>query len=303
MIYKLNSVMRFRIKEICTMLAFLSFFSTGFAQNKTEAPKLNPWQIADTKSLPRLDVPVTEKNSLLYDLGNGAILRVPKVLFSDALIPKDPKQAVKADRISLSFQYPDMVPSSYPSYLDINIAKDSGRYILQADRFPVHIVWLFYQTQQLRNPEAQKLGSEPDSRPKQILIDQNAGIREGAGFLKLTYIPPTIVASIYKGIEEVKFGQWDKAGREKRLRDAKENGYDFDKLVGYYYVEKAGSPYELYLHCENPDIPDSHECKAYVYIKSNHLQYRMLFPPEAIAHADDLILAINKTIESWNKKN
>jgi hypothetical protein len=37
-------------------------------------------------------------------------------------------------------------------------------------------------------------------------------------------------------------------------------------------------------------------------MKSNHFQYRMVFPQEAVAHADQLIRTINKMVDGWIPK-
>jgi hypothetical protein len=50
------------------------------------------------------------------------------------------------------------------------------------------------------------------------------------------------------------------------------------------------------------DAFTSLRCLAHVYSKKYHFQYRMEFPPEAVARTDELISKIDSMLEQWSAK-
>jgi hypothetical protein len=269
--------------------------ATGFALALMGAlnAQAAPAQAADSKVAPaRLDAPLTSANSYLQDFGYGVILRLPRSL-EPTLDFDHINQPVKAEAIAMTFLFPDMVQTEWASPMEIIFEQQRGIHRPpQKDRFPVNIVWMFYTP-----PESDNFSSGPqppfrfEPRPPRILL--NLGSRDPKPPLK-----PTFVNSKYAGIREARF-QVDKAEAErykiyhdKQIELAKKNGWDLSKGNSPAYVEKPGSSYELYMAC-------SSECLAHVYSKRSHFQYRMNFAPEAVAHTDELIRAINTMIDQW----
>ncbi|WP_041741636.1 hypothetical protein [Collimonas fungivorans] len=251
--------------------------------------------------LMRLDAPVTLTNSVLFDFGYGQILRVPKILFPPSIIPKDPHQPLKAQMLSMTFQFPDMVQGGYSSGMDTIFDMQAGRHVRNPDRFPVNIVWMFYSDEEMANLPWERRAEIPflDVRPTRMFRNQVQGISDFAQYEHRSFVPPTIVDSKYKGLREVHFAILDQAYYDKQVKLAKERGVNWEAAQRTTYIEGVGSPYELLMEC---DHPSSLKCQAYVYSKSSHFQYRMIFPPEAVAHADELIRTINRMVDGWIQK-
>ncbi|HEX3913437.1 MAG TPA: hypothetical protein VHW71_08020 [Steroidobacteraceae bacterium] len=282
------------IQRLAATTVLLISTTTFAAQVPQETPSA-------AGTLPRIDAPVTPANSVLYDFGYGAILRVPKILFPDSAIPKDPNEALHFDRLSLVFEYPEMVQTTYPSLLDLVMQRDSGHYVPTPDRFAVLIPWLFYFHGEFGDTSVEYANKGPDWRPQRMFLDLEARVRYQA---KLHHIPDakvTLIDSRNEGLREVHAPVTDKAYHDRLVKKGEENGYDYDSIQTIY-VERAVSPYELYMICQNPDVSASMECKAYVYMKSNHFQYRMIFPSEAVAHTDSLVRTINTMVDGWLQK-
>jgi hypothetical protein len=277
---------------VFTLILGLEVGSGGQVAFAAESPRPAPI---------RIDAPMTPANSVLFDFGYGQILRVPKILFPASIIPKDPRQPLKAQMLSMTFQFPDMVQGGYSSGADIIFEMQAGRHVRQPDRFPVNIVWMFYSDEKMANIpwERREEIPFPDVRPSRMLRNHEQGISDYAEHKHLPYVPPTIVDSKYRGLREVHFAILDQAYHDREVKLAKERGVDWDKAQGTTYIERVGSPYELLMDC---DDPSSLKCQAYVYSKSSHFQYRMIFPPNAVAHADELIRSINRMVDGWIQK-
>ena len=249
----------------------------------------------------RLDAPVTQANSILVDFGDGAFLRVPKFLIDPTLLPKDTKQPLKLETISMVFQFPDMVETVYPSPMALIFEKQAGRYERKPDRFPVHVKWLFHSHQLFGVDSAMEYASKgPEWRPVTLLGMLAASIRASARIHHVADDKLTYSDAKYKGLREIHIPVTDPEYKERSEKEWRKYGWDGKREV--WYVERTGSPFELYMRCDPVDSPNSSKCEADVYIKRNHFQYHITFPPEAVAHADELIRTINKMINSWIQK-
>lgn len=256
---------------------------------------------ADIKALPRIDVPVTKANSVLWDFGYGATLRVPKILLSPSLIPADPNQPIAYHSFSFVFQFPDMLPAQGSSTMAKIFDQIAGRYTPQTDRFPVVITRLFYSEGELGNIPWKDAAEKvvPDWRPKSMLRNNLLTGEEYAIYKHVEPPPkPTLVDSKYAGLREVVF-PIDPVQHAKDVQTTKEHGGNWEEAQRKIYIERIDSPYELYMIC---DHPSSLKCAAHVYSKKTHFQYGMTFPPEAVEHAGEVIAAINKLIDVWAKK-
>jgi hypothetical protein len=249
---------------------------------------------------PRIDVLVTPTNSVLLDFGNGAMLRVPKIMVSPETIPKDPRQSIRAEQFGFTFQFPDMVQSDYQSPLGKIVDRKAGGwewYLPKPGRFPVIVSHLFYSTEDVTSIDTMNATRGVDWRPLDMVHMLEGHVKMDA---KLHHISDAKVTfSDANGLREIHVPITDKAYHEKLLKDTKERGIDLKEIEGSQYIERVGSPYELYMLCEDPS---SIKCDAYVFIKSNHFQYKMLFPPGEVAHVDKLIRTINKMIDGWSQK-
>lgn len=251
----------------------------------------------------RIDAPITPANSVLIDFGDGAIMRIPKILVSTVLIPKDPKQPIKADQLSITFQYPDMVQSSYQGDMGKIIERKDGSWgwsLTTPVKFPVNIVRVFHSTEDMTSVDTRNATRGPDWRPLDRLHFVEATVRNDGRLHDFHGLPDatiTLVESKYEGLQEIRVPITDREYYDRSRKMWRESGWNGEE--GAQYVERIGSPYELYMTCE---APSSTKCEADVYIKSNHFQYKMVFPPESVAHADSLIRSINKMIDNWKQK-
>lgn len=235
----------------------------------------------------RLDAHPTTDNSVLFTFDNGGpTMRLPKVLFNATTLPKDPKQALEFNSVELAFWYPDMTLSDWSSTLAKSFQKQHGEYTPEKDRFRVHILWLYYA-----NPNWDDLlpGKRApfvhDPRPPRLDMNRHC----------IPFGDPHCLSEMqrfdsgFSGVDMQVAKDWlkDHPGviEEKRRHP--------DTAT---YLAKLESPYELFMDCE------SIECTAYVYSKTYHLQYRMYFASEAVAHTDELIKAIDQMLARWSEK-
>jgi hypothetical protein len=229
----------------------------------------------------RLDTPVTPENSYLQDFGHGVVLRLPKILYPSLDFPSL-NQPVKAAAIAMTFLYPDMTQSGWQSATGILLEKERGTYVPQKDRFPVNIIWMFYTPPDSDNfvPGSKQPSFRFEPRPPRIELNRHClRIKEGQCDSPMRRIPSGI-----DGIDAQVSEKWAKAHPEARRRSPADGGT---------YVAKPDSPYELLMDC------GALECRAHVYSKKHHFQYRMLFPSEAVSHTDALIGSIDKMIGGW----
>ncbi len=252
----------------------------------------------------KLDMPVTPANSVRVDFGNGAILRIPKILIDPSLVPQNPMQPVKLEQIFMVFQFPDMVETVYPSPMAIIFEKQAGRYVRKPDTFPVYIKWLFHSEETLDHDWAMERTPitiwESKWRPATNLEGLAINIKESAAAHHVADNKLTFSDAKYQGLREVHIPVTDPEYKARSEAAWRKSGWDGKPEV--LYVAQVGSPYELYMECDPVDSVNSSKCVADVYIKRSHFQYHMTFPPEAVAHSDQLIRTVNKMIEGWTKK-
>jgi hypothetical protein len=257
----------------------------------------------------RYNAPVTRANSVLFDFGYGAILRVPKALLPAAVIPKDPNKAIEAQTLSMVFQFPDMTPAVWEGQMHRVFDEQAGnRHVPQPDRFPVFVQYMFYSPGDMGIIKSweHSMIALPEWRPPSQL--QHSEIIVGLGLNgapppvdwdHALSIKPKIADSKYEGLRDVLF-PIDQAYHDRAAKYWKERSMDSDKMDRQPpFIERENDPYELYMIC---DQPDSFKCEAHVYDKNSHFQYRMMFPVEAVAHTDQLIRTINKMIDGWIQK-
>lgn len=211
------------------------------------------------------------------ELYPGIFLKVPKKIWG---LSEDSVNSIKADYIYMVLQYPDMTPGWDPSTPEKDFQKQDGKYKPQPDRFHFAVDSLFYSP---GNPGDQEDFVGPDPRP--IRIEYNLHCKligpNNKCMSEMQRVPSGVA-----GIDALISRDWLKKHPD-------------DKNVpseGGSYVAKQNATYELWMACDDFTGID---CKAYVFIKKNHLQYKVLFPPEAVYHVDDLIQKYNKTLESW----
>ena len=232
---------------------------------------------------------MTPENSFLQDFGNGGILRIPKIVYPNAVFDH-PEKPVQGEIASLTLQFPDMTLTDWKSHMDIIFEKQRGSYVPQKDRFPVYISALFYSPG--------NMGLMPTGQRTVWSLRPALALKNSTSGKKLTFTDSKYIGLSVPQVEETPAEKADREKRiEKQAEERKKNGWHESNRVTY--VEKPGSPYELFMDC---DDPSSLKCDAYVYSKSSQFQYRMNFPPEAVAHTDALIRAINKMIDQWVPK-
>ena len=276
-------------------LVLVVFMACGFscvAANAQENPPPHP---------ARLDTQITPANSVLVDFGGGAILRVPKLLIAETMIPKDLKQPIKMEQISMVFQYPDMVETTYSSPMTLIIERTEGRHVRTPDVFPVYVKSLFHSEEvPAHNGAGGMVIIGHKLRPVTLLERLAANVKENAKEHHVVDDKITFSDAKYEGLREIHIPVTDPAYKERSEKTWRASGWDGKYEVKY--VERVGNPYELYMECDPVDSPNSSKCDADVYIKHNHFQYHMIFPPEGVAHTDQLIRKVNKMISGWVQK-
>lgn len=231
-----------------------------------------------------LDAPLTKDNSVLFAFEGGPTLRVPKVLFDPASIPKELNEPIKALALTTTFWYPDLTltdlrSSSIPSKADPN-------YVPQTSRF---WVWIMYMWHVPPDSDSFVPGSrQPEFRlalrPPRIEMNRACfPLVNGHCGLGMRRIPsggiPEIDALVAEG--------WVAMHPDALVHHPENGGV---------YVSKLGAPYELFMDCT---AFSSLQCNAYVYSKKHHLEYRMQFPPEAVGMTDALIRTIDRMLDGW----
>jgi hypothetical protein len=86
------------------------------------------------------------------------------------------------------------------------------------------------------------------------------------------------------GIDPLISKNWLNNHPEKAIKNPEEGGV---------FVAKPESPYELWMNC-------GLNCDANVYSKKHHLQYRMVFPGQAVVQTDVLIKKIDRLLDAWS---
>jgi hypothetical protein len=238
---------------------------------------------ASEPALSRIDATPTAQNSYLQEFAPGVIFRVPRILYPTLDYAKL-KQPVKAERIGMTFFYPDMTLTDLWSP-EVEKRTDMT-YRRPLNRFWVKILWMYYvppDSDSFGPGSEQPLRSGPDPRPPRIELNRHCyEMVQGHCNFPMRRIPSGLV-----GIDAEVSDDWAKTHPEI-LQHHPENGG--------VYLAKPESPYELFMDCQ------SLHCQAYVYSKKHHLQYRMLFPPEGVARTDELIKKIDKMLDQWAVK-
>ena len=217
--------------------------------------------------------------SVPVELYPGVILHVPNAVLG---IKKEKTLApVKADSISLVFEYPDMTLTDWPGPVMKSLQILDNKYVPTPDRFPVLVERVFFSPGEEGNAERRTL---PDSRPPRI--EYNVHCRPFAGYDKTctSVMAPTI--SAVPGVDELIWKEWVKM-HPGEIHNPSEGGI---------YINKPDAAYELWMDCGSFKAPD---CTAYVFVKASHLQYKMDFTSEAIFHISDLIIKFNSLLNSW----
>ncbi len=222
-----------------------------------------------------LTAPRTPENSFIVDFGYGGKLRVPKVIMPRSMWPAHPNQVIKSEVIDFTFWYPDMTLTGWTAQIETIFDKSAGHYKPQPNRFKVRINSLFYSPGELGNDSEHQQLWQP--RPK--LMEANLGDALG----KFRHLP-----SAYPDL--------DFLATEEAIRKHPKEAMSIVNTEGMTYVNKPLKPYELLMRCSPPD---GIQCKGDVYIKKNHYQFQLIFPPEAVGHTDAIIRAISRTIDGW----
>ncbi|CUI07816.1 hypothetical protein [Massilia antarctica] len=272
---------KFLVNMCCSVALILNALSLNVAAAEVGDAIVN---VAD-QTPKRIDAPLTMENSVLFDFGFGKVLRVPKMLINPELIPKNPAKPIRAQSISATFIYPDMVLGKWVSDFDKLRARYRPGYapVLQKDRFPVHITWLYYSPEHTNGLPPGEYPVYP--RPAQM--ERNMNCTEDRDNKKC--ISGMIrIPSGFKGIDAEHAIDYVKDHPEARIHDPENGGR---------YVEKVGAPYELSMSCQ------SLECDAHVFSYKTNFQYRLLFPPESVTHTADIIMSVETMLMKWHKKN
>lgn len=249
----------------------------------------------DCKTL-RLDA--IESDTYRLEFRGGHILNVPVVL-SFGLTQEDLAKPIQSPAFRFSFWYPDMTPAHPKSDMDTIFEKGRNAYVLQKDRFPVRVSMMFYSEGELGNLPWERRMEMPFlyARPPR----QFANIAQqfdGKPPLKFKLMPTN-----YAGLlEAVRVMSKDE---EQEAVDYKKRIIESDKkwkiqrnwnAKTTIYVAPNSSSYELLMRC---DIPEGMTCDAEVYSKTNHFQYRLKFPVEALEHTDEMIRSLDRMTEVW----
>lgn len=229
----------------------------------------------------RIDEKLTLENSIVINFGKIKKMRVPKVIFSPALINESGPGPWNTQAISMTFTYPDMTPVGWKSSMDRIFEKARKVYAPTPDRFPVQIVWMFYSPDEKNAPPDYGL---LDPRPAQIERNRNCLDQEATvGCISsMVQIPSGL-----KGIDAQVSKEWLDKNPGGRFHNVRKGGR---------YVAKAGAPYDLALFCS---AQDGDECLGFVYSYRHQFQYRIKYPPEAVAHTHDLLVKIEDMLTTW----
>ncbi|WP_426107632.1 hypothetical protein, partial [Massilia sp. TSP1-1-2] len=137
-----------------------------------------------------------------------------------------------------------------------------------------------------------------DWRPLTMLRADEGTLANTAKKHNVSGMKIALVQSQYPGLLEEKMPIIDKEYAARSEREDRAHGCNGER--GAYYVASASRPYELYMNCQ---APSSSKCTAHVFLKRSHFQYAMIFPPNQLEHADQLISRVNNMIEGWLPAN
>lgn len=228
--------------------------------------------------------PDLTNSTILYDLGYGQFMRIPKALSLDFRGKNDSNIAHKAEGVNLSLMYPEMV---YADILPdrISVSKLPEQKVIEQNKFQV-FVGLFYAPDELKDAKTLP-GISLSFRPARILANRAyAHVFEGRNIDPLREVPSKIT-----GLDAV-YLESELKTDPGLLNAAPENGAT--------YVAPADAAYDLLLDC---DAFQGMACRGQVFIKKTRFQYSVKFPSGKIVFAVDLIDKINKNINSWIVKS
>lgn len=240
---------------------------------------------SDLEHLKRIDTPVAVNDTLLVDFGYQQTLRVPKIFLAipNSVVSERP---LKFDPVSFSFMFSTVAAAEKQEPLHAVFDQETHRQVIQGNTFAVTIKWLFYSAGNMGNLEP-SLQPFRDARPHRLELNLNCTeVIDGYCNLQKKRLP--------SGIANMDMLISDKWFRKNLLGGAKIITDNFEK--GAVYLDKVESPYEIRMKCT---AYSGAGCEAYVFIKNNNFQYRVVFPSEAVKYSDDLIKVINQTIDQW----
>jgi hypothetical protein len=221
---------------------------------------------------------------IVLGAGNGPLMKVPKDLFPRGFC-EGSKQPTPMPWFGWTVMFPDMTPTPFRGLMYSVIEKDRGVYVPRPDRFPVHVVWLFFPSR-VQDQTFDDWGGGPEPQLKQMRARKLPGQCPTPGSTKSSFAglmlatcdtPPPPLPAAY-------------------IKEAKEKGWNLDAHRDGY-VEMPNAPYLLSVSCDDP--ASALECQGWVQIKASLMQYRFTFPAEAVAHTQEVVLAMNKMIETW----
>ena len=248
------------------------------AQGKNQSRTESPPSSADAS----LTAPLTSENSILSDFGYGVVLRVPRVLFSPDVVPRDLRVPLRTRALSMNFMFPDMTLTDQVAGQNLVWEKLRNEYPFRPDRFPVLLFNLGYLPR-----DGKTVSDAPQLDPTPTEVEDHLDCCLPGSDGHPTRVTMARLPSSYPGLlVEI---------TASALREHPDYAHRPD--VWRRYIAAPGATYDLSMLC---DHPGGGRCVAYVLSKKRHFQYRLIFPPEAVGHTDDVIQLVEKLLEQWS---
>lgn len=247
------------------------------AQGKNQSRTESPTSSADAS----LTAPLTSENSILSDFGYGVVLRVPRVLFSPDVLPRDLRVPLRARALSMNFMFPDMTLTNQVAGQNLVWEKLRNEYPFRPDRFPVLLFNLGYLP-----PDGKTVSDAPQLDPTPREIEAEVGCCSTGPDGRSRRVKMVQIPSTYPGL------------LTEMSADALKEHPDYAHRPEIWgrYVALPDATFDLSMSCNHPG---GGRCVAYVLSKKRHFQYRLIFPPEAVAHTDEVIQRVNAMIDQW----
>lgn len=233
---------------------------------------------AEAQEGSRLNIPLPRDATCLIKLGTGPEMRMPLEIVRVNSCA-DTHKATPVDLFAMDIKYPQMTLGAWSSAMNRIFAQVSGKDVLHVDEFPARIIYVFYP-EQFKNPSL-----DDWSGPNPQVWQMKARRRLDSKMDNKDF-EPIIYESKVKGLRNMIY-----APRPSVPSSTPAGQYDQANAI---LIEPAGADYDLLMSCDA-----TIECLAFVQLKVSRIQYRFLMPTEAVNHASELILAINRMIELW----
>jgi hypothetical protein len=281
--YELNSYF-IRPALLLASILLAACQPTNLAQARAELAKEKASAHARFEAISkiRLDTPATTDNSVLFTFEDGPTMRVPKILFSPEFLTEVGSRTIQARALAFEFWYPDMTLSDQSR---ISVEVNRGHPPEHLDTRPwVRILYMYYVPPDSDSfvPGSEQPPFKFNPRPPRMALNLWClKLVDGHCDIEMVRIPSRVNLG---GIDPLISKNWLNNHPEKAIKNPEEGGV---------FVAKPESPYELWMNC-------GLNCDANVYSKKHHLQYRMVFPGQAVVQTDVLIKKIDRLLDAWS---